>query len=627
MKQLQVIQMTKTYGEKTLFEHADLTITEGERIGLIGVNGTGKSTLLEIISGEETSDSGERIVPKDYTIGFLKQDPEINGDLTVLEAVFQGETRSLKAIRNYEAVLLEIEQEPENEILHEKLFAAQNDMDALGAWDMNTEAKTILEKLGIQDLGQRISALSGGQKKRVGLAQVLIETPDLLILDEPTNHLDYSSIRWLEDYLNRFKGAILLVTHDRYFLDRITNHIVELANGTLYRYVGNYESFMEAKAIRLENEARESEKNRNLYRRELAWMRRGAQARSTKQKARKDRFSELQDVVTAKSDTNSLELDFSASRLGKDVFILKNVSKNYADKVILADFDLIVQPGERLGITGNNGTGKSTLLNLFAGTVEADSGTVTVGQTVEIGYYTQHNIDLDEDARLITYLQEVGNEVETTSGERISVSAMLERFLFKPETHGKKVSALSGGEKRRLFLLKILMGRPNVLLLDEPTNDLDTETLTVLEDYLESFPGTVITVSHDRYFLDKTAQKLLVFKGNGQIETYLGDYSDYLAKLNTTAAPKAEPKKKAVPEAKTVPQEKVKLTYQEKIEWQGMEDAITKAEEEISALHAELETTGSDFTKAGEISRTIEEKEAELLDLMERWEYLAQYAD
>lgn len=625
MKQLQLMQVTKTYGEKMLFQNVDLTITEGERIGLIGINGTGKSTFLKVISGEESSDTGERIVPKDYTIGFLKQDPVLPADSTVLEAVFQGESRNLQANRHYEAVLLELERDPENSLWHEKLQAAQAEMDAFHAWDMNTEAKTILEKLGIKNLGQTIKELSGGQKKRVGLAQVLIETPDLLILDEPTNHLDYLSIRWFENYLNRFKGAILLVTHDRYFLDQVTNHIVELDNGNLYRYVGNYESFMEAKAIRLENAAREVEKNQNLYRRELAWMRRGAKARSTKQKARKDRFEELKETIETKSDTDTLELDFNTSRLGKDVFILEHVEKAFSDKVILRDFNLIVQPGERLGITGENGTGKSTLLNLFAGETKPDSGTITVGQTVRIGYYTQHNLELDEDARIITYLQEIGNEVETSAGEKLSVSAMLERFLFKPETHGKKISALSGGEKRRLFLLKILMTRPNVLLLDEPTNDLDTETLTVLEDYLESFPGTVITVSHDRYFLDKMARKLLVFKGNGVIDTYFGDYSTFLAEQEEVSKPVV--KKAAAPVQKQETKEKVKLTYKEKLEWEGIEDAITQQEELVQALHEKLEQTGADFGKAAEISAEITEKEAELAELMERWEYLAQFVD
>ncbi|EAG9472966.1 ABC transporter ATP-binding protein [Listeria monocytogenes] len=626
MKQLKVENLTKTYGEKSLFENISLTITEGERIGLIGVNGTGKSTLLQIISGSESGDKGTVTKAKDYTIGYLAQDPAFNEEDTVLAAVFDGDTAALRAMRKYEEVLLAMSLDAENTKLHDAYTAASQEMDASAAWDMNTEAKTILERLGITDLTAKISALSGGQRKRVGLAQVLIETPDLLILDEPTNHLDFQSIRWLEEYLNRFKGAVLLVTHDRYFLDRVTNHMVELDRGSAYRYVGNYEKFMESKAIRMENEVRESEKNKNLYRKELAWMRRGPQGRATKQNARQDRFHDLEKKV----EDSELAIDFVTSRLGKDVFELKNLEKRFDEKQVLQDFSLIIQPGERLGITGNNGTGKSTLLNMLAGKLAPDAGEVLTGQTVQIGYYTQQNEEMDPDMRMIAYLQEAGEQVTTSGGEVISVSAMLERFLFPPNSHGKKIGSLSGGEKRRLFLLRILMERPNVLLLDEPTNDLDTQTLTVLEDYLESFNGTVITVSHDRYFLDKVVNKLLVFRAIGEVEIFYGEYSDYLKELEAKGKPAKSMKKmantsveKSAPEKK----EKVKLTYQEQLEWDGIEDAISKLEKDIESLNETLEQTGADFTKAAEISGFITAKETELEQMMERWEFLSQYAE
>ncbi|EMG27445.1 ABC transporter, ATP-binding protein [Listeria fleischmannii 1991] len=624
MKQLKVIDMTKTFGEKTLFDHVDVTISEGERIGLIGVNGTGKSTFLDCIAGISSGDTGEILKPSDYTIGFLRQNPPLDEKVTVLEAVFAGETRNLRAVREYERVLLAMEEE-QTEAIHEHFTRAQAEMDATNAWDLNTEAKTILDRLGVKNLKAKISELSGGERKRAALAQVLIETPDLLILDEPTNHLDFTTIKWLEDYLTRFKGAVLVVTHDRYFLDRITNHIIELDYGKLYRYVGNYESFMESKAIRLENEVRESEKNRNLYRKELAWMRRGAKARSTKQKARKDRFVDLEDKVKTKTNDAKLELDFKTSRLGNDVFLLEHVSKRFSEKVILDDFNLLIKPGERLGITGKNGTGKSTLLNMLTGQITPDTGEITTGQTVNIGYYTQQNTELDPDKRMITYLQEIGNEVKTTQNETISVSAMLERFLFPKEAHGKLIGSLSGGEKRRLFLLKVLMSAPNVLLLDEPTNDLDTETLTVLEDYLETFNGTVITVSHDRYFLDKIASKLLVFKGQGITEEYYGMYSEYLEQASDETPKKVVPSKpKEEPEVK---KEKVKFSYMEKKEWAGIEAAIAEKEAQIVTLNEELQETGADFTKAGDLSAQIETAEADLLHLYERYEYLSQFAN
>lgn len=627
MKQLKIEHITKTYGEKTLFQDISLTITEGERIGFIGVNGTGKSSLLQIISGKDAPDKGEVTKSKDYRIGYLSQDPALPEEATILDAIFQGETESLKAIRMYEKALLLMEKHPEDGDALAAYEQASRKMEASSAWDVETEAKMIVEKLGINNLGMKIKSLSGGQRKRVGLSQVLIETPDLLILDEPTNHLDYASIKWLTDYLKRFKGAVLLVTHDRYFLDQVTNHIVELDQGNLYRYIGNYEKFIEAKAVRVENEAKEVDKNKNLYRRELAWMRRGPQGRGTKQEARKSRFQDLETKVKTKTDSSELELDFQTARLGKDVFEIKHLSKAFAEQPILTDVNLIIQPGERIGITGSNGTGKSTLLNLLTGRLTPDSGELAIGQTVNIGYYTQQNEDLDPDKRIITYLQEIGNQVETAGGEVLSVSAMLEKFLFPPQMHGNKISSLSGGEKRRLFLLKILMERPNVLLLDEPTNDLDTQTLTVLEDYLESYAGTVITVSHDRYFLDKVAARLLIFKGRGEITTFYGAYTDYLDTEEATEKKAAKPKKTIVEEAKPEPKQKTRLSYQEQREWDTIEADIEQLEQAIIKANQELEATGADYTRASEISAGIESMESELETKMERWEYLSMYVN
>lgn len=626
MKQLKLVNITKTYGEKSLFQNISLTITEGERIGLIGVNGTGKSSLLQIISGKDAPDSGEVSSPKAYRIGYLEQNPILPEEATILDAVFQGETASLEAIRAYEKALLQIEKNPEDNAALANYEEASLQMDANSAWDMETEAKMIVDKLGIRDLSMQIKNLSGGQRKRVGLSQVLIETPDLLILDEPTNHLDYASINWLADYLNRFKGAVLLVTHDRYFLDQVTNHIMELDQGNLYRYIGNYEKFIEAKAIRVDNEAKEIDKNKNLYRRELAWMRRGPQGRGTKQEARKARFQDLETKVKTKVDNSELALDFRTARLGKDVFESKDISKSFEDQLILKDLSFIIQPGERIGITGQNGTGKSTLLNVLAGRLVPDSGELLTGQTVKIGYYTQQNEALDPEKRIITYLQEIGNQVETSLGETLSVSAMLEKFLFPPQMHGNKIGSLSGGELRRLFLLKILMQRPNVLLLDEPTNDLDTETLTVLEDYLESYVGTVITVSHDRYFLDKVATRLFIFKNRGNVAFFYGAYTDYLDNLEESKKKSRSPKVATV-EKKIAPKEKTRLSYQEQREWDTIEGTIESLEQHLSKANKELEETGADYTKATEISNQIDQLEGELEEKLERWEYLSQYVN
>lgn len=621
-------QITKTYGDKTLFENISFTIHEKERVGLIGVNGTGKSSLLKIIANIDLPDTGDFTHPNDYMIRYLPQEPILDENKTVLEAVFQSEATMITVMKNYEQALLDLEQQPENETIQKKVFALQNEMDKEQAWDANANAKTILSKLGLSNFKQKIGELSGGQKKRVALAQVLIETPDLLLLDEPTNHLDYETIEWLEDYLSKYLGALLVVTHDRYFLDQVSNRIFELDGGTLYSYQGNYQSFIEAKAMREEEELQTEQKRRNLYRNELAWMRRGAKARSTKQKARIGRFKELEQQVGNVPQKGTLEMNLSGSRLGKQVLELKDASLMLDDWVILNQFNFLVKPKDRIGIVGKNGSGKSTLLNVLAGKIALDSGELIKGQTVKIGYYTQENIGMNENLRMIEYIREAAEVVTTGDGSTASAAQMLERFLFPMHTHGTPIYKLSGGEKRRLFLLRLLMMKPNVLLLDEPTNDLDTETLTVLEAYLDEFPGVVITVSHDRYFLDKVAKKLLIFKGEGEMDTYFGNYTEYLKQeAEQTRLLQEGEKEKKQKHVKQQETKKKKMTYKEKKEWEEIDEVIARIEEEIERLNEEILNTGSDFEKAQALSDEQQQLNEELEQLIERWGYLAELAE
>jgi ABC transport system ATP-binding/permease protein len=625
MKMLTVENVTKTYGEKQLFNNISITIGEKERVGLIGINGTGKSSLLKIIAGLDQPDDGKIITGKDYSIAFLDQQPELDSAKTVLEQVFHGEAPILRLMREYEKTLLLLNSSPNDTKVQEDLFQLQKQMDALNAWDASTNAKSILMKLGIEDFTKKIGELSGGQKKRVALAQVLIAEPDLLILDEPTNHLDFDSVKWLEEYLSRYSGSILLVTHDRYFLDRVANRMFELDGGNLYSYKGNYAAFLEAKAIREENEAATFEKRQNLFRRELEWMRRGAKARTTKQKARIQRFDELEDKLSGGKPTGEkVDISLNGSRLGKQVFELKDASMRYGSKTILNHFNLLVKPGDRLGIIGRNGAGKSTLLNILAKKLPLDEGEFIMGQTVKIAYYTQENEDMDENKRMIEYIKETAEVVETSDGKTLSAALMLERFLFPPFSHGTPIRKLSGGEKRRLYLLKLLMTAPNVLLLDEPTNDLDTQTLTVLEDYLEDFSGVVITVSHDRYFLDKVVDQLLVLRGEGQIDSFYGNYSEHLEKESAAV----EVKKPVATTTKTPEKEKKKrMTFKEKKEWEEIDEVIEKNEARLEEIANEMGNTGSDFTKAQELMKLEAELNEKLEYLIERWEYLAELAE
>ncbi|MCM3664411.1 ABC-F family ATP-binding cassette domain-containing protein [Mesobacillus subterraneus] len=625
MKMITIENVTKTYGEKELFKGVSFTIGERERVGLIGVNGTGKSSLLRIVAGLDQPDSGNIIFPKDYKISFLSQQPEMEPDRSVLDQVFSGEAPILKLMRDYETVLSQLGSNPDDTALQERLYHIQRQMDSSDGWDANTAAKSILMQLGITDFSWKMNELSGGQKKRVALAQVLIESPDLLILDEPTNHLDYETVKWLEDYLSRYSGSLLLVTHDRYFLDRVTNRMFELDGGSLYSYKGNYASFLEAKAVREENEAATFEKKKNLFRQELEWIRRGAKARTTKQKARIQRFDQLDEEVSNVKSSEKLEISLSGSRLGKQVLELKEASKKYDGKVILDRFSLLIKPGDRLGIIGRNGTGKSTLLNLLSGRIQLDSGEIITGQTVKIAYYTQENEDMNESKRVIEYLKETAEIVQTTDGKTISAAQMLERFLFPPYAHGTLIRKLSGGEKRRLYLLKLLMEEPNVLLLDEPTNDLDTQTLTVLEDYLEDFPGVVISVSHDRYFLDKVVDQLLVLEGEGRTALYHGNYTEYLEKRPKPETEFSAPKKeKAEPVEK---QKKKKMKYMEQKEWDEIDDKIAETENRLKAIESEMANIGSDFEKGQALVNEETELNDQLEHLIERWSYLSELAE
>lgn len=628
MKELKVAHLKKTYGEKTLFNDVSFFVHEKDRIGLIGINGTGKSSLLRILAGKDTGDGDRQTVffPNDYRIGFVMQDTVLDDSLTVLEAVFHGESEQVRVVRQYEEAVLALAEKGTDEQVQAAYMRAEQLMTEKDAWLADTNAKSILQQLGITDLQQTVAELSGGQKKRVGLAQVLIDEPDLLLLDEPTNHLDYEAIEWLEGYLAQYKGAILMVTHDRYFLDRVTNRIFELSHGELIEYRGNYESYMQERVER-DRVAQEQEGKRiQLYKQELAWMRAGAKARTTKQQARIHRFEELKENLHQVQSKEAIEIDIDTKRLGKKVIELKHVSYGYENKPILTDFSLLVQSRERLGITGENGAGKSTLLNIMSEHLAVSSGELIVGETVRLAYYTQQTEAIDPDKRMISYLQEVAEEVKRTDGTTISVTELLERFLFPRFMHGTKIGKLSGGEKRRLYLLKLLISQPNVLLLDEPTNDLDIDTLTILEDYLDTFPGAVITVSHDRYFLDKVAEKLLIFTGNGQIDTYFGSIRTYLEQVKVaTAAASVKVKARVEEPVDTAPKVKKKLSYMEQKEWETIEETIATLEASIEKLKEDMLHQGSDFGKLQELQRTIDQQATELDEKYARWEYLSEF--
>jgi len=622
MKILSVENLMKTYGEKTLFNEISFTVSEGQKIGLLGVNGTGKSSLLKIIAGTESADDGKIIKPKDYVISYLPQHEDFDKNQTILEAVFESEDKIMILVKNYEKTLQKLQADPVNDTLQNELISLQAEMDSKNAWDLEANAKTILSKLGLNDLNLDVTLLSGGQKKRVALAKALIHPCDLLILDEPTNHLDYECIVFLQEYIKRLQNAVLFVTHDRYFLDEVTTALLELSNGNIYRYEGNYQYYIEQRAAREEQEAATNEKRNNLFRRELAWMRRGAKARTTKQKARIQRFEDLSGKM-GQQEQVELEMNFKQTRLGKKVVEFKDVSKSFGEKKILDHFNLLLIQNDHIGIIGENGAGKTTLLKMLIETEKVDDGEIETGQTVKVAYYSQIQEVQSPTMRVIDYIKEEAEVIYTPDGKTISASQMLETFLFPTHSHGVQIGKLSGGEKRRLYLLKLLMTAPNVLLLDEPTNDLDIDTLTVLEDYIENFNGVVVTVSHDRYFLDKVTNKLLIFEGNGKVSSTLESYTEYLERKTIEA--KEIQLEKAIVEKPVYQKEqkKKRLTYQEQKEWDSIESDIENLESEIESLNEKLLEVGSNFEDAYKLSKEIEEKEGQLENKMERWSVLS----
>jgi len=625
MSILSVENLTKSYGDKVLFEDISFTIADKQRIGLIGVNGTGKSTLLKIIVGIETAENGQVTHANKFQIEYLPQHPMLDGQLTVLDQIYYGENPLMKVLRAYEQAANELENDPNDTGKQNELSFMQQKMDRLNAWDASSMAKTILTRLGIENFSQPVKELSEGQKKRVAIAKALVQPADLLVLDEPTNHLDNDIIEWLERFLSQYQGALLVITHDRYFLNRVTNRILELDQGKLYTYEGNYEAFLAGKAQREEQKISAERKRQNLLRKELAWLRRGAKARSTKQKARVQQVHQIQEQ---KVDLRGEEVEFvvGSKRLGKKVVELKGVTKEYGGVRLLSDFDYRIGPGERVGIIGPNGAGKTTLLNIMAGLIEPDRGVVEIGQTVKIGYYTQDYVDMDLDLRVVEYIREGADNVKTADGQWITAEKMLETFLFPRAQQWTYIQKLSGGERRRLYLLRILMEEPNVLFLDEPTNDLDTETLAVLEDYLEQFPGVVITVSHDRFFLDRVVDHVIAFENNGVIRQFEGNYTEYLEirkqEQENKSANKKNQKKNNLPTSINK-QRPRKLSYKEQREWDEIEDKITSLEQRKSELQKDITLAGSDYERAQELYKEQQQVDEELDQSLERWTELS----
>lgn len=614
-----VEHLTKSVGDKTVFANLSFIIHQGDRIGIIGVNGTGKTTLLDVLSGRIgfDGDVSPFRTKNAYKIAYLTQEPDFDESKTVLDTVLSSDLRETQLIREYELLLSHYDEASQARL--EKVMA---EMDSLNAWEIESQVKTVLSKLGLTDLNKTVAELSGGLRRRVQLAQVLLGNADLLLLDEPTNHLDIDTIEWLTTFLKNTKKSVLFITHDRYFLDNVATRIFELDRASLTEYQGNYQDYVRLKAEQDERDAALRHKKEQLYKQELAWMRRQPQARATKQQARINRFHDLKGDLANKIDDSELEINFETSRIGKKVINFENVSFSYPDKPILQDFNLLIQNKDRIGIVGDNGKGKSTLLNLIAGDLQADSGKVDIGETIRIGYFSQTIKGLDESKRVINFLQEVAEEAKTTSG-MVSIAELLEQFLFPRNTHGTLIEKLSGGEKKRLYLLKILLQRPNVLLLDEPTNDLDIATLTVLEHFLQGFTGPVITVSHDRYFLDKVANKILAFEDSG-IETFFGNYTDYLDEKAFLASSSAISLEKPKEKTEKIKENKKRMSYFEKQEWATIEEDIAGLEERIAAIEAEMLTCGSDFTKLSDLQKELDEKNDLLLEKYERYEYLSE---
>lgn len=618
-----VEKLTKSVGDKTVFKEISFIIHDLDRIGIIGVNGTGKTTLLDVVSERIGFDGDVSPFTKanGYKIAYLTQEPEFDDSKTVLETVLSSDLREMALIREYETLMAEYSEE--NQARLEKVMA---EMDSLDAWSIESEVKTVLSKLGLSDLSQKVGDLSGGLRRRVQLAQTLLNDADLLLLDEPTNHLDIDTIAWLTNFLKSSKKTVLFITHDRYFLDNVATRIFELDQANLIEYQGNYQDYVRLKAEQDERDAAALHKKKQLYKQELAWMRTQPQARATKQQARINRFKELKGEVHQTVNNDDLEINFETSRIGKKVVNFEHVDFAYEDgKQILSDFNLIMQNRDRIGIVGDNGVGKSTLLNLINGDLVPTAGVLDIGETVRIGYFSQQIKDMDESKRVINYLQEVADEVKTTVGTT-SITELLEQFLFPRSTHGTQISKLSGGEKKRLYLLKILIEKPNVLLLDEPTNDLDIATLTVLENFLNGFGGPVVTVSHDRYFLDKVANKILAFEEGG-VREFFGNYTDYLdekAFFQEQAALLEKEKEQASVKVEKVKEDKKRMSYFEKQEWATIEDEIADLEAKIEEIEAAMLENASDYGQLATLQRDLDAANETLLEKYERYEYLSE---
>ncbi|WP_114490982.1 ABC-F family ATP-binding cassette domain-containing protein [Candidatus Ulvibacter alkanivorans] len=612
MNYLSVENIAKSYGERVLFENISFGINEGQKIGFVAKNGTGKTSLLNILSGEDTPDQGEVVFRKDLKVAFLSQEPDLDPNLTIEETIFASDNPILKTIANYEKALLN----PEDTETYQTAF---DKMDAHNAWDFETRYKQILFKLKLEDLNQKVKTLSGGQKKRLALANALLGQPDLLIMDEPTNHLDLEMIEWLEQLFAKENFTIFMVTHDRYFLERVCNEIIELDQGNLYSYKGNYSYYLDKRDARIENEATETAKAKQLYKQELNWMRRQPKARTTKSKSRIEDFHEIKSRAHQRRNDHEVQLELNMERLGTKVVELHNVSKSYGDKPLFENFDYNFLRGERVGIIGKNGTGKSTFLNMITGSVAPDTGKVVIGETVKFGYYTQKGIKIKEGQKVIDVVREFGDYIPLKKGRQISAQQLLERFLFDRKKQYDYVEKLSGGERKRLYLCTVLIKNPNFLILDEPTNDLDIVTLNVLESFLLDFPGCLVVVSHDRYFMDKIVDHLFVFRGNGVINDFPGNYSDFRAYDDS------QPSEKSATEAEKpktnwkASNDKAKLSYQEQKEYQKLEKEIAKLEKDRESLQNKFATEGWEGEEIDKQSQRLQELIDAIDTKTERW--------
>ena len=648
MNLLTADHLSKAYADRIILQDISFSISDGEKIGVIGINGTGKSTLLKLVAGLESPDSGQLIKARNLRIEYLPQQPEFPAEASVLQAILHGHSPMMQLIRDYETATAELEEMPDSQERQNRLIRLSARMDDAGAWNLESEVKNVLTRLGITQFRQSVATLSGGQKKRVALAAALVNPADILILDEPTNHIDPATVSWLEQYLAGYKGALLMVTHDRYFLERVTNIMLEIDQTRLFRYEANYEKWLVLKAERLEREQASEAKRQNLLRRELAWIRRGAKARSTKQQARIDRFNSLLEKPDLQLEEQTVTMASAASRLGRKTLILENIAKGWNGQLFFKDFSYIVDRRERLGLIGPNGCGKTTLLNIIAGQLPPDAGSRDIGSTVRLGFFTQENESVDPDLRVIEYIRQTAEIVQTATGE-LSAAQMLERFLFPPALQWTPIRKLSGGEKRRLYLLKILMGAPNILLLDEPTNDLDILTLSVLEDYLDEFPGAVIVVSHDRYFLDRVVERILAFEPGGLIHQYEGDFAAYQEQILQaggqpgllTQQPAQNPRKSGAAEtaaknqaspdlpparrssrADEAGQARLRLKMSEKLEYETIEARIAELESRREQIQKELDAAASDYIRLQELTIQQEQANTEYDEAMNRWLYL-----